>query len=264
VSAVVMLSGGAGSWAAGRRYIDTHGLDGVTLLFTDVGDGSSEHLGEDPDTYRFLDDAAANLGVPLVRLGGDRNIYDVFHEKRWLGNARVAHCSWELKTKPAREWVDANCPPDTEIVVGIDWTETHRIPKIAEAWLPYRAVAPLAERPYLAKPQVLGWLRKSGLVPPRMYALGFAHANCRGCVKAGQAHWARLLEVFPATYAYHEAREQEMRDELGDVAILRDRTDGDTRALTLRELRETRQDRQIDLFDEGGCGCFTLDEGVPA
>lgn len=259
-SVVVMLSGGAGSWAAGRRWIDEHGAEGVALLFTDVGDGSSEHLGEDPDTYRFLHDAAADLRAPLNVLRDGRNIYDVFRAKRWLGNASLSHCSWELKTKPAREWVEANAAPDATIVVGIDWTELHRLPKIVEAWQPYRVVAPLTEKPYMGKLQVIGWMRQRLLTPPRMYELGFAHANCRGCVKAGMTHWGRLLEVFPQTYAFHEQAEQDMRALLGDVAILRDRSDGGSRPLTLREFRETRQDRDPDLFDEGGCGCFVAAE----
>jgi hypothetical protein len=101
-------------------------------------------------------------------------------------------------------------------------------------------------------------LRAEGIEPPRLYRLGFAHNNCGGfCVKAGQGHFALLLEAMPERYAYHERREQELRDHLGkDVAILRDRHGGETRPLTLREFRERRQAGEpCDLFDIGGCGC---------
>ena len=54
VTAVVMFSGGVASWMAARRIVDEGG-DPV-LLFTDT-------LIEDPDLYRFLDDAATDLGV---------------------------------------------------------------------------------------------------------------------------------------------------------------------------------------------------------
>jgi hypothetical protein len=45
------------------------------------------------------------------------------------------------------------------------------------------------------------------------------------------------------------------------VAILRDRSGGTARPMTLTEFRERTQDTggQLtldDLFDEGGCGCF--------
>ncbi len=63
-----------------------------------------------------------------------------------------------------------------------------------------------------------------GIAPPRLYAMGFPHNNCGGfCVKAGQAHFALLLRTMPERYAYHEAKENELRAELGwRQTILRD------------------------------------------
>jgi hypothetical protein len=254
---VVMFSGGIGSYAAARRHADQHGTEGMTLLFTDVsGSNPSEHVGEDPDTLRFVHDAAADIGAPLVILNDPRDIYQVFAEKKWLGNSQLAHCSWELKTKPARDWMDANASGAT-VIVGIDWTELERLPAIVKNWLPHLLLAPLTEPPYRDKQQLIRDAKQRGLTPPRMYELGFAHANCRGCVKAGQTHWRRLLHTFPDTYAYHEQQEAQIRDQLGDVAILRDRTGGTPVPLTLTEFRKRQDSMQIDLFDEGGCGCFT-------
>lgn len=51
---VVMFSGGVGSWAAAKRVVERHGAESVTLLFTDTSM-------EDPDLYRFLDEAAVNV-----------------------------------------------------------------------------------------------------------------------------------------------------------------------------------------------------------
>lgn len=253
------LSGGAGSWGACRRWVDQHGPDGMVLLFTDVGgDGTNPHTGEDADTLRFLDDAAADLGVPLVKLRDGRDIWDVFRERRWLGNASLAHCSWELKTQPAHTWAEENAPEARRIIVGIDATEDHRLPAMREKWAPLEVVAPLMDRPALWKPQLIQMLRERGIRPPRMYELGFAHANCKGCVKAGQGHWLRLLRVWPEDYAYAEEQEELLRSELGDVAILRDRAGGEAVPLTLRQFRERAEDDhgQLDLFEEGGCACF--------
>jgi hypothetical protein len=48
-----------------------------------------------------------------------------------------------------------------------------------------------------------------------------------------------------------------MRTQLGDVSILRDRTDGGNKRLTLRMLRERMAlGYQPDLFEIGGCGCY--------
>jgi len=89
-----------------------------------------------------------------------------------------------------------------------------------------------------------------------MYDLGFEHANCPGCVKGGIEHWIRVLIVMPDRYAYAEQREQELRADLGDVSILRDRRNGGNRPMSLEELRhrhEAGEDLQPTLFEEQGC-----------
>ncbi len=257
-----MFSSGAGSWAAARRVADKHGTDDVFLVFADVkGSNPSPHAGEDEDNYRFLHEAAADIGGKLIWLNEGRDIWQVFHDKRFLGNTRQANCSHLLKQAPAREWLTRECDPaDTTVYVGIDWSEIHRLDTVIRKYEPYHVQAPMADPPYLDKADIRQMLRDRGIEPPRLYELGFQHANCGGfCVKAGQAQFRHLLETFPERYAYHEAKEQELREYLGkDVAILRDRRGGTTRPMTLREFRERLQ-AEPGLFDEyewGGCGCF--------
>jgi len=262
--AVVMFSSGAGSWAAARRWIDAHGTDGVTLLFADVKGGSeSEHAGEDADNYRFLHQAADDLGAPLVTLNEGRDVWQVFHDERMIGNTRLSVCSRALKQRPVHAWLAEN-EPDAAVIVGIDWTEEHRLPAMRRAYAPRTVLAPLCWPPYRDRDEILRDLRSRDIEPPRLYALGFEHANCGGfCVRAGQGAFVRLLRTMPDRYAYHERREQEMRDYLGkDVAILRDRTGGTTTPLTLRALRERVEAgaEQLDLLDIGGCGCFVAEE----
>jgi len=251
---IVMFSGGAGSWAAAKRVAAEYGTADMTLLFTDT-------LIEDEDNYRFLEEATANVGAPLVRLAEGRDPWQVFRDKRFLGNSRVDPCSRILKRELADKWIAENCDPaDTRIYVGIDWTESHRIERLAERRKPWIYLAPMCEPPYMRKADVLAWLRSEGIQPPRLYAMGFGHANCGGfCIKAGQAHYANLLRVLPDRYAYHEAREEEFREYLGkDVSILRSEVGGVPHPLTLRQLRERLESNtQIDLFDWGGCGCIS-------
>jgi hypothetical protein len=88
--------------------------------------------------------------------------------------------------------------------------------------------------------------------------MGFPHNNCGGfCVRAGQAHFALLLRTLPERYAFHEEQEEKLRTYLGkDVAILRDRRNGKTRPMTLREFRERLiANGQYDPNEWGGCGC---------
>lgn len=267
---VVMWSGGITSWATARHVIAEHGTASVTLLFADT-------LIEDEDLYTFNEQASAQLGVPITRVADGRDPWQVFEDKRWLGNTRIAQCSHALKQEPCRDWlVEHTDPADTVLYVGIDWTETERLPGIVRGWAPWTVSAPLTRPPYRDKAQLLNEAQSAGLLLPRLYDLGFAHNNCGGaCVKGGQAQWTRLLEVFPERFAHVEAFEQRMRDRLGkDVSILRDRRGGTTKPLPLAELRqriERRKHEQPDLFsildaepddeidtqDMGGCGCFT-------
>jgi hypothetical protein len=257
-----MFSGGLGSWLAARRVADQHGTDATTLLFADVkGRSDSPHVGEDEDTYRFIREAAADVGAELVTVTEGRDIWQVFHDNRFLGNSRLANCSKFLKQQPCRDWLDANCDPEqTRVYVGIDWSEVHRLPAIERSYRPYVAEAPLTEPPYLDRGDMIAACEAAGIEVPRLYRAGFAHNNCGGfCVRAGQAQMELLLREHPDRYAYHEAREQELRAHLNaDVAVLRDRAGGKSTPLTLRRFRERIED-QPDLFDAldvGGCGCF--------
>ena len=252
---VVMFSGGAGSWATAQRVVARHGTDGLVLLFADT-------LVEDPDLYRFLRESAANVGGQLVTVADGRTPFEVFRDDRFLGNARLANCSKYLKQKPCREWLEANCDPETTtLYVGIDWSETHRIAAIAKGWAPYCVECPLTERPYLDKRAVLDWLAEEGVTPPAGYAEGFGHNNClaQGCVRGGQAYWANMLRMRREAYLTTETQELDLRDFLeADVAMLRDRTGGTVTPMTLREFRE-RQEIQPGMFDSdewGDCGCF--------
>lgn len=252
---VVMFSGGVTSWATARRVASEHGTSDLTLLFADT-------LIEDDDLYRFLDEAAADIGVPVTRVADGRTPRQVFWDRGFLGNTRIAPCSHLLKQEPCRKWLTENTDPSaTTLYVGIDWTETHRLPAIERGWLPWRVEAPLCAPPYSDKVELLAEASAAGIAPPRLYAMGFAHNNCGGsCVRGGQAQWSRLLATFPGRFAEWEQHEQAMRDRLGDVAILRDRRGGVTRPLPLAVLRrriESVGDDPIDSADWGGCGCFT-------
>lgn len=252
---VVMFSGGIGSWAAAKRVAERHGTADLVLLFTDT-------LIEDADLYRFLSDAAANVGGQFVRLAEGRTPWQVFRDERMIGNTRADPCSRILKRELSDSWLAANCEPaSTTVYVGIDWSEEHRFRRLAarRAERGWRYEAPLCEPPYLDKRDMLAAARRQGIEPPRLYALGFQHNNCGGfCVKAGHAHFANLLRTLPERYAEHEAAEEGLRELVGQQSILRDRQGGETRTLSLRQFRERIEaGGQVDLFDWGGCGCFS-------
>jgi hypothetical protein len=257
-----MFSGGIGSWACAKRVANKYGTDNLYLLFSDVkGSTDNPHIGEDEDTYRFIEESASHIGGTLVTVKDGRDIWQVFKDERYLGNSRIASCSRELKQKPARKWLDKNCSPENTIVyVGIDWSETHRLDSIIKNYLPYKAEAPLTEAPFLDKQQLIEWAKSEGIKTPRLYDLGFSHNNCGGgCVRAGQGQFKKLLETMPERYQVWEDKEKEVQDFLGkDVTILKEQVDKVRKNLSLTELRHKnkKSPEDIDTLDIGGCNCF--------
>lgn len=251
---VVSLSGGTTSWAAGKRVVERFGSEDVVLLFADV-------RGEDDETYAFLEEGAANIGVPVTRIEDGRGVWQVFHEEGMIGNTRADLCSRILKRELIERWLgETGDPSTTRMYLGMDSSEGDRIETTRERWRPWVVDYPLMWEPDLWKPACIAWARAEGLTPPPLTELGFPHSNCAGaCVKAGQKQWARLLRLRPEVYAEWERQEERFRREKGkDVAILRDRRGGPTKPLPLRVFRERLEaNPQLALFDEGeACSCM--------
>lgn len=234
----------------------------MVLLFADT-------LIEDPTLYDFVEAAADNVGAPLVRIADGRTPHEVFRDVKYMGNARVDPCSKHLKRDLLDRWRVANCSEaETTYYVGIDWTEKHRIEKLAKRIAPWRCEAPMTNVPYLSKADMIAWAKSEGLTPCKLYDEGFPHANCGGtCCKAGIAQWELLFRTHPDRFAVWEANEQWMLENVSpDAYMLRDRRGGTTTALTLKALRERIEKHEREnpslpclSFDEamdwGGCGC---------
>lgn len=293
--AVVNVSGGKGSWATWKVAAQIHGAENTVGLFADT-------MMEDEDLYRFLVESAANVyGITLpdwwdsegerewfrmvaeefipglVWMADGRDVWEVFKDKRFLGNSRIDPCSKILKRDLIRKYIVDNYTPENCVAyIGIDWTESHRFTKAIPYWEPFTVRAPLAEKEHMLDgQQVMDWLEREGIRAPRLYEMGFPHNNCGGfCVKAGQASFRLLLEKMPERYAYHEAKEQELREYLGkDVTILVDRRGGTKKPMTMKAFRERIQGAATleeacggDLvaledmkYEFGGCACFTPD-----
>lgn len=251
---VVMFSGGAGSWATAVRVREQQGTKDLVLLFADT-------LMEDEDLYRFVSQAAENVGGQFVRLQEGRTPWEVFEDVRFLGNTRIDPCSRVLKREVLRKHLEQNfSPTETIVYLGIDWTEEHRFERAKPYWRPWKIEAPLCQKPLLSKAVILRQLQAAGIEPPRLYAMGFPHNNCGGfCIKAGQAHFKLLLEQMPDRYRFHEEKEAALGQHLGKkVTVLRDRRGGKTTPLSLREFRERVESQcPIDEQEWGGCGCFS-------
>lgn len=261
---LVQFSTGIGSGEVAYRVVERYGLDNVVLITADT-------RVEDEDNWRYAFEVWADLGRPAWTVLADgRTPMQVGRDERVVPNNRMPCCSKILKIELIRAHLEATYDP-AEVVMhmGLDWTEEHRIegrmvkgewrPGTRESWLPWVTGYPLTEPPLVEKPALLDASRARGIEPPRLYALGYSHANCGGaCVRGGQAQWELLLRVNRPRYLYWEGEEETSRAALGkDVSILRNRSGGPVRPLPLREFRE-RLDRSPSLFDAedwGVCGC---------
>lgn len=251
----ISFSGGLGS-AISALTAHEHGIE-FTLLFADT-------LIEDDDLYRFLEDVADRVGVPVTYLRDGRTPWEVFRDVRYHGNTRTAHCSAVLKTQQVERWLQENASVDDPLVLGMDMSEQDRIERARKRWAP-RPVVSLLNKYGVWRGQYDEILNRYSLRKPRLYDLGFAHNNCGGfCVRSGLGQHRRLLEAFPERYAEHEAAQNRLLEEIPTCKPhLRKTRDGVLHYITMTELRETveAEPKQATLFDDGpsGCGCFIDD-----
>lgn len=296
---VVNTSGGIGSYITGKRvesqfpgqveylFADTRFEDADLYRFliesvsaltgiSDVSDLLSlcreipDDLDGSEETQKARVDAIARIQkatkkrVPLLKWIADgRTIWEVFRDAKYLGNSRVDVCSQVLKRQKCRDWIESNFLPDQCILyLGIDASETHRFTEeIRNRWLPYTIESPLVHDASYTKKDMLLECERDGIDPPVIYDEGFPHNNCRGmCVKAGQAHYLHVLKVRPALFRLVEQKEQEMRDQLGNVAMMVEEKKGVKIPLPLSRFRleVLSGERKVNPRDYGSaCKCFS-------
>ena len=226
------ISSGLSSAVACDRLLQAH--PDAQLVFMDT-------LFEDEDNYRFLTDCETKWDAKIVRLVEGRNPYEVSRAERVIPNSRVAPCTHRLKLEPFRDWLTRL--PEATVYIGYDFTEMHRMDATTRAYeaLGYEVDYPLLWKPYEFRPyeQVV---REWGIEPPRMYRMGYTHANCGGrCVKQGQGDWMRTLINFPDRFAECEEWEREMRklsDNHANYAICKRMRGDEIIPLTLQQMRE--------------------------
>ena len=152
----ISYSGGMGS-AVSALVAHEQGLD-FNLIFADT-------LIEDEDLYRFNNDVASACGKEIITLTDGRTPWDVYADKRWIGNTRTAHCSTELKTKPVQEWLKNNARPSDPLVLGMEWSEQDRIERAQANWQP-RPVVSLLNRYKITRPEFEPILKRHGIKKP--------------------------------------------------------------------------------------------------
>lgn len=234
-----------------------------------------------PEWRAFLADLRerACAAIPeLVWLVEGRDPWEVFRDKRFLGNSSIDPCSMILKREKNDHWKMGHCWREGELfgaadvfIYGIGDHEAHRLddgnggglrPRLAqEGWL---AEAPLISDPLPGEESLFfAPLDDLGIETPRLYRSGYVHNNCGGfCCKAGQAHWANRFRVQPERYTYDAMMERKLRAFLGaDVSMLTDRRGGDGKkpmtldAFAARLRAEPTKPYEYEPGDSG-CACM--------
>jgi hypothetical protein len=257
----VQFSTGIGSAEVAFRVQDEAAPGDRLVLLT------ADTMVEDYDNWRFAKEVVAKLSDrwEWIVIRDGRTPMQVGRDERVVPNDRMAVCSKILKRKALDKWIKHNCDPeDSYIYLGFDWTEPQRHERAAPLWEPYKIKSPLMHEPFVEKSELLQKYRDFGIEPPRLYSVGFSHANCGGaCVRGGQAAWKMLLDWNRERFLEWENEEEQTRAYLKkDVAMLKETTQGKTTPLTLRRFRERLEDQpaMFDKEDWGACGCFMDDE----
>lgn len=244
---VAMFSGGASSAYVAYHIVQKYGKENSILFFTDT-------LWEDMDNYRFMEEVADYIGLDITTSIDGRTPEEVFFDMRFLGNSRMAKCSEELKVRQTMIFLEElrdihNLEPI--LYFGIGPHEQHRAINL-QNFYEHNPIEPIETRfPMIeifkedmdAKTIIQNeW----GIKLPRMYDLGFSHANCGGrCVRGGLGHYALLYKVWPDQYAEQEAMEERFREKFQkDVSILK-RNGG---PFTLREYREMMERDGVEAY----------------
>ncbi|WLR51774.1 hypothetical protein LC040_02395 [Bacillus tianshenii] len=250
---IAMFSGGAASAYVAYKMVQTYGKENCILFFTNT-------LWEDEDNYRFMDEVTEYIGVEITEVIDGRTPEEVFYDYGYLGNSRVAKCSEELKVYQTLVFLEElrdkkNLEPI--LYFGIGPHETHRRDNLTNFYEHY-PIEPIETRfplidQFRTDVDLKAIIENEWKIKlPRMYDLGFSHANCGGrCVRGGYGHYARLYRVWPERYKEQEEMEERFRQHFDkNVSIL----EKNGKSFTLKEYREQMEregvDKYIDIVDK--------------
>lgn len=194
---VVWFSCGAASAVAAKLTVEKYG-DACTIVYCDTM--ATEHA----DNARFFAEVEKWIVRKIEKVRSDKyaTVDDVFERRRYMSGIAGAICTVEMKKLPREEFQR----PDDIHIFGYTADETRRAEQfednnqsLAVEWI-------LIDQ-LVTKAECLRRLEKAGIALPAMYALGFDHNNCLGCVKAtSPGYWNRTRRLFPEVFARRVAQ----------------------------------------------------------
>lgn len=195
---------------------------------------------EHPDNRRFLADCERWFGHAVTVLRDEKygaSTVEVFRRERYMNGPRGAPCSRALK----RRLLNSIKLADDRVVFGFTAEEADRADDFRERNQGLHVLTPLIDNG-LTKEDCKAMVERAGIELPLMYRMGYANANCIGCVKGGEGYWRAIREDFPAEFEELAA----VQESIGPGAFLfRDRVTGER--FSLRELKPGRPERDAAL-----------------
>jgi hypothetical protein len=169
---------------------------------------------EHHDNRRFLEDCEKWFGKQVTVLRDEKygaDVIQVFRRERYMKGRTGAPCTKLLKRRLLDSWKR----PGDVMVFGYTAEERDRLDDFRERNPDRPVIAPLIDK-NLGKEDCKAMVSRAGIELPEMYRLGYANANCIGCVKGGEGYFRAIREDFPEQF---EALCQ-VQDELGPGSYL--------------------------------------------
>lgn len=197
-----------GATSAVAAYLTLKRNPEAHIVYIDTG---SEH----PDNVRFLRDCERWFGkeIEIIKSAKFNNVDEVIEKRRYLNGINGAPCTGELKKVPRMAYQQ----PDDVHVFGFHTGERERAQRFRENNFEMSIETPLIDA-MLDHADCVAMLRNVGIEPPIMYALGYHHSNCLGCVKSsGAGYWNKIRIDFPDVFARRAAQERKFNHALVKV-----------------------------------------------
>lgn len=244
---IVAFSGGLASAVVAKIICDSD--PDAVLLFHDTKT-------EPEDNYRFRSDVASYLGRDITAVSDGRDIWTLFRDEGYLGNARNTMCSRILKQELSIKYCQERSP--CKIYFGFTVDEHRRAQKTQARYALYNIEVgfPLIEQ-RINKEECRHRVENCwGIRPPAMYE-HFNHANCMPCIKGKLGYWGIIYKY--ARGAWDRAVQAEK--EHGHTILTDGRSLLEARDECIRIAENQEKKRQAgelqDLLFEYPCECMT-------
>lgn len=167
---------------------------------------------EHPDNDRFAEQCAKWFGVPILTLKNEEyagSVYEVIRKRNYLNGPNGAPCTVKLKKDVRKAYQRLS---DVQ-VFGYTVDEQERYDRFLDSNNDVQSWPVLIEAG-LTHAECLHLVSSAGIKLPEMYALGYKHNNCIGCVKGGAGYWNKIRVDFPEAYQSMSVEERRLNHPL--------------------------------------------------